>query len=128
MPTPGPKDAYLYILDDIKQDVDRLTEKSEAQIVTTTKLVENFNAVSQKVTELNKLLTVDNGKPSILSQLHGVNNDIKDLKAMVASVQKQVGVKTPQEAAVERWKTIGKIGVAFLTIVPGLLAFFHDFM
>lgn len=128
MPPPGPKDAYLYILDDIKQDVDRLTEKSEAQIVTTTKLVENLSTVTQKVTELNRLLTVDNGKPSILSQLTHVNSEVKDLKTMVASIQKQVGVKTPQEAAVERWKTIGKLGVAFLTIVPGLLAFFHDFM
>lgn len=128
MATPGPKDAYLYILDDIKQDVDRLTEKSEAQIVTTTKLVENLNTVTQKVTELNRLLTVDNGKPSILSQLSRVNSEVQDLKAMIATVQKQVGVKTPEEAAVERWKTLGKVGVAFLTIVPGLLAFFHDFL
>lgn len=135
-------DPVWYILNKIQKDIDTIDTKQDSHLVTSTKLVGQLDAMSLKVSELNKLLTVDNGKPSIISQLSTVSNQISttstevtEIKTLVSKlhadlsdVQKHIGMKTPKEVAVERWKTVGKVGVAFAAVLPGILSFVHSFM
>ncbi|HEY8540861.1 MAG TPA: hypothetical protein VIL29_00650, partial [Pseudothermotoga sp.] len=52
---------------------------------------------------------------------------VQKLSTDLERVQKSLGVKTPKEVSIERWKTIGKIGVALVAVLPGILSFFHNF-
>jgi len=138
---PEAVDPVWYILDKIQKDIDRIDEKWDSYLVQSTKLISNLEAVSAKVAELNKLLTQDNGKPSIVSQMNSLSlklqnttDDVIEIKSLVQKlstdlerVQKSLGVKTPKEVSIERWKTIGKIGVALVAVLPGILSFFHNF-
>lgn len=135
-------DSVWYILEKIQKDIDRIDEKQDAHLVASTKLTSQIDSISAKVVEMNKLLTQDNGKPSILSQLSVLSTDVRktsdavtETKALVAKlhadiseVQKFVGARTPKEVMVERWKVLGKIGVATLAVLPGILSFFHSFL
>jgi wyosine [tRNA(Phe)-imidazoG37] synthetase (radical SAM superfamily) len=117
-----------YVLDSIQDDINRLSSKSDEQLVATTRLVENLNSVTKQVVELNHLITKDNGKPCVVSQLNSVTAEVKELKSMLASVQKQVGVKTPEELRLERMKTIGRVAGAVAAVAPGIIAFIHVFL
>ncbi len=137
-----PVDPVWYILEKIQKDIDRMDEKQDAHLVASTKLGSQLETMATKVVEMNKLLTLDNGKPSILSQLNQLSNQIgrtstevtetkqlvSKLSGDVAAVQAHIGMKTPKEVAIERWKTIGKLGAAFFVVLPGILAFIHSFM
>lgn len=122
-----------FVLDKIQKDIDKIDSKWDEyvvkQAVLVTKLSENLIGLSQRVSELNKLLTEDNGKPSVVTQVESVNIQLTAIKSKVdkmqenlRSIEGHVGVK--QKTALERWKTIGKIvGLATL-IAPGILSFF----
>lgn len=135
-------DPVWFILDKIQKDIDRMDEKQDEHLIASTKLSHQLDTMAVKVGELNKLLTVDNGKPSVVSQLSNVSNQIdttakavtetKELVAKltteVSAVQTQLGMKTPKEVRAERWKAVGLIGGGFLATVPGILAFIHSLM
>ena len=135
-------DPVWFILDKIQKDIDRMDEKQDEHLIASMKLTSQLDTISSKVAELNKLLTLDNGKPSIVSQLNNLANqagatatDVSETKALVAkltaevaAVQQQLGIKTPKEVRVERWKTAGLIGGAFMATLPGILSFIHSFM
>jgi DNA repair ATPase RecN len=139
---PEQVDPIWYILDKIQKDIDRMDEKQDEHLVASTKLGSQVESVATKVTELNKLLTLDNGKPSIVSQLNQMSSqlgkttsEVTETKALVsklgtdvAAMQSHMGMKTPKEVSIERWKTIGKLGAAFFVVLPGILAFIHSFM
>ncbi len=139
---PEAVDPVWFILDKIQKDIDRMDEKQDEHLVASTRLSHQLDTMSVKVGELNKLLTVDNGKPSVVSQLNSVSNqirttalDVTETKGLVAKltqdvgeVQKQLGMKTPKEVRVERWKTAGLIGGGLLATLPGILSFIHSFM
>lgn len=124
-----------FILEKIQKDIDRIDEKQDSQLVTSTRLITQVDAVSTKVLELNKLLTVDNGRPSIVSKLNNLAQDVTETKTLIsklheelAIVQHHVGIKTPKEVSIERWKTVGKVGVATAAVIPGILSFIHEFL
>lgn len=135
-------DPVWFILDKIQKDIDRMDEKQDEHLIASMKLTSQLDTISNKVVEMNKLLTLDNGKPSIVSQLNNLANqisntaaDVSETKSLVAklasevsSVQQQLGIKTPKEVRVERWKTIGLIGGGFMATIPGILSFIHSFM
>lgn len=139
---PEAVDPVWYILEKIQKDLDRIDEKQETNLVTSTKLSSQLETMSGKVAEMNKLLTMDNGRPSIVSQLSSVSSQIRtssaevtEIKGLVSklstdlsAVQAHIGMKTPEKVAIERWKTAGKVGVALTAILPGILSFIHSFM
>lgn len=122
------RDPMWYVLEDMQEDVRLLSAKFETQLVETTKIGAGVGQLSSKVNDLSHILLKDNGKPSIVSQLSVLNSEVKDLKSILEVIQKQVGVKTPEELRIERWKTLGKVAAAATAVVPGLLAFIHTFM
>ena len=138
---PEPVDPIYFILSTLQADMVRLENKQDSSLVTSTKLVEQLDAMSGKVVDLNKLLTLDNGRPSIVSQLNNLSNQIRttstevtDTKGLVSKLtvevselQKQLGMKTPKEVAVERWKTLGMVAAGLIATIPGILSFIHSF-
>lgn len=135
-------DPLWYILEKIQKDIDRIEEKQDTHLVTSTKLISQLDGLAVKVTELNKLLTMDNGKPSIVSQVNLMvaqvrqsSDEVTEIKSLVnklgtdlQAVQTHIGVPTPKEVSVERWKTLGLIGAAFAGVLPGVLSFIHNFL
>jgi chromosome segregation ATPase len=124
-----------WILDRFQNDLDRMDEKWGENIAAMTKVTENLNSVSIRVQELNKLLTVDNGKPSVVTQLREVTTDVKEIKTLIhglkddlVAVKTQTGAKTPKEVQIERLKTLAAIAGMLALIIPGILSFLHQFM
>lgn len=135
-------DSIWYILEKIQKDIYRMDEKQDEHLIASMKLGTNLESVATKVAEMNKLLMLDNGKPSIVSQLSQMSNQlgmttnevsetkalVSKLSADVAAMQSHIGMKTPKEVSIERWKTVGKLGAGFFVILPGILAFFRSFL
>lgn len=134
-PKPQSSDGMWWILDRFQNDLDRMDEKWGENIAAMTKVTENLNSVSIRVQELNKLLTVDNGKPSVVTQLREVTTDVKEIKTLIhglkddlVAVKTQTGAKTPKEVQIERLKTLAAIAGMLALIIPGILSFLHQFM
>lgn len=134
-PKPQSSDGMWWILDRFQNDLDRMDEKWGENIAAMTKVTENLNSVSIRVQELNKLLTVDNGKPSVVTQLRDVTTDVKEIKTLIhglkddlVAVKTQTGAKTPKEVQIERLKTLAAIAGMLTLIIPGILSFLHQFM
>jgi hypothetical protein len=125
-----------WVLDRIQDDLDKMEDKWDANIASMTKVTENLAVVSTKVQEVNKLLTVDDGSPSVVTQLRAVTSDVKDIKQLLNSlresvdaVKEQTGAnKTPKEVQVERLKAWGSTVGMLALVVPGLISFVRDFM
>lgn len=126
-----PEDKTLwYVLDKIQKDIDKIDEKWDTHILSTVKLSHDLQSMSGTVQALNKLLTQDNGKPSIVTQLREVSQDLNFVKTTVNSIQhdlevvkSHVGIKDAKEVRLEKMKNVGKaIGVVGLTL-PGILSF-----
>lgn len=134
-PTSSPEGMW-WVLDRIQDDLDKMEDKWDANIASMTKVTENLAVVSTKVQEVNKLLTVDDGSPSVITQLRAVTSDVKDIKQLLNSlresvdaVKEQTGVnKTPKEVQVERLKAWGSTVGMLALVVPGLISFVRDFM
>lgn len=122
MPDVKPEGGFLFVL----EKIDKLGEKWDKHIVRqailTTKLGENLEQLGEKVTELTKLLTVDNGKPSIVSQVNSISTSLDTLKRDIISIQKHIGVK--KQTSLEKWKTLGKVAGFISLVIPGILSFF----
>lgn len=134
-PKPQSSDGMWWILDRFQNDLDRMDEKWGENIAAMTKVTENLNSVSIRVQELNKLLTVDNGKPSVVTQLRDVTTDVKEIKTLIhglkddlVAVKTQTGARTPKEVQIERLKTLAAIAGMLTLIIPGILSFLHQFM
>jgi septation ring formation regulator EzrA len=134
-PTSSPEGMW-WVLDRIQDDLDKMEDKWDANIASMTKVTENLAVVSTKVQEVNKLLTVDDGSPSVITQLRAVTSDVKDIKQLLNSlresvdaVKEQTGAnKTPKEVQVERLKAWGSTVGMLALVVPGLISFVRDFM
>jgi septation ring formation regulator EzrA len=134
-PTSSPEGMW-WVLDRIQDDLDKMEDKWDANIASMTKVTENLAVVSTKVQEVNKLLTVDDGSPSVVTQLRAVTSDVKDIKQLLNSlresvdaVKEQTGAnKTPKEVQVERLKAWGSTVGMLALVVPGLISFVRDFM
>lgn len=126
-------ESLWFILEKIQKDIDRIEEKQTETLLSSAnlnaKVMNQLDGVSTKVQELNKLLTLDNGKPSIVSRLDKLAQHVVSIETNIAAIKEHVGLKTkdPKEVAVERYKTIGKIGVATAAVIPGILSFIHSF-
>ncbi len=134
-------DPIWFILEKIQKDIDRMDEKQEEYLVASTKLITQLDIITSKVVEMNKLLTLDNGKPSIITQLNSLSHQIgatstdvratkdlvSELKTEVTDLQKQLGVKTPKEVRIEKWKTAGVVVTGLIATIPGILSFIHSF-
>ena len=125
-------DALWWVLDNIQKDLNRMDEKWDENIAAMTRLTENLSTMSGKVQELNKLMVVDNGKPSVVSQLRSVTDDVKNIKGLVEglksdieAVKQQTCAKTPKEVQVERLKTLGAIAGMIGLVIPGIISFVH---
>ena len=132
---PEARDAMWYVLEKIQKDIDRIDEKQDSQLVRSTQVNSTLEQLANKVSELNRMLTYDNGKPSIVSQLRTSTGELQEIKSLVnklnvelVEVKNTLGIKTPKEVSVERWKTAGKVAIAISAILPGILSFVHDFM
>jgi hypothetical protein len=134
-PTSSPEGMW-WVLDRIQDDLDKMEDKWDANIASMTKVTENLAVVSTKVQEVNKLLTVDDGSPSVITQLRAVTSDVKDIKQLLNSlresvdaVKEQTGAnKTPKEVQIERLKAWGSTVGMLALVVPGLISFVRDFM
>lgn len=134
-PTSSPEGMW-WVLDRIQDDLDKMEDKWDANIASMTKVTENLAVVSTKVQEVNKLLTVDDGSPSVVTQLRAVTSDVKDIKQLLNSlresvdaVKEQTGAnKTPKEVQIERLKAWGSTVGMLALVVPGLISFVRDFM
>lgn len=127
---PDDKNALWYVLDKIQKDIDKIDEKWDTHILSTAKLTHELSTISGKVQDLSKLLTQDNGKPSIVTQLQIVSRNVDEVKLAVVGicddlemVKAHVGIKDAKEVRLEKMKNVGKaIGVIGLTL-PGILSF-----
>jgi len=124
-----------WILDRVQNDLDKMDQKWDANIAAMARVTENLNSVSVKVQELNKLLTIDNGKPSVITQLRDVTTDVREIKTLIhglkddlVAVKTQTGTRTPKEVQIERLKTAAAIAGMLALIIPGILSFLHQFM
>jgi hypothetical protein len=132
---PTGQDGLWWVLDHIQADLNRMDEKWDSNIASMTKLTENLAFMSFKVQELNKLLTVDDHIPSVITQLQSVTSDVKDIKQLlnslresVEAVKAQTGTKTPKEIQLARLKTWGSVASMLALVIPGILSFIHDFL
>ena len=94
-----------------------------------TRLTENLAMVSSKVQDLNKLLVVDNGKPSIVTQLREVTDEVKEVKGLihtlkvdVEAVKEQTIAKPHKDVQLEKMKTYGAIIGVIGLIIPGIFS------
>jgi hypothetical protein len=124
-----------WILDRVQNDLDKMDQKWDVNIAAMARVTENLNSVSVKVQELNKLLTIDNGKPSVITQLRDVTTDVKEIKTLIhglkddlVAVKTQTGARPPKEVQIERLKTLAAIAGMLALIIPGILSFLHQFM
>jgi hypothetical protein len=96
--------AIWFILDRIQDDVSKLHDKWEDNIITSTKLTENLHTLTSGVVEVRQLML--------------------DLRGDIEGLQKHLGVsKTKGELRLERWKSIGKLAGLGMLILPGILSF-----
>lgn len=140
-PNKSPEGLW-WALDHIKNDLDKLETKVGTSAAHMAVLSKQVGQLTNRVESLSNTLVVDNGKPSVMSQLRSVNMDIQSIKAdnqaikeLVQAVQKDVtsirisaGVRTPKEVQVEKLKTIGKVGAGFLLVFPGILSFLQNLL
>lgn len=107
------------------EKIDKISEKWDKhivhQVVLTTKLEKNLEQLGDRVSDLTKLLTVDNGKPSIISQVNSIRTSLDTLKTDITSIQKHIGVK--KQTSLEKWKTLGKFAGLVTLAIPGILSF-----
>jgi len=134
-PKPQSSDGMWWILDRVQNDLDKMDQKWDVNIAAMARVTENLNSVSVKVQELNKLLTIDNGKPSVITQLRDVTTDVREIKTLIhglkddlVAVKTQTGTRTPKEVQIERLKTAAAIAGMLTLIIPGILSFLHQFM
>jgi len=134
-PRPVGPDGMWWVLDRIQDDLDRMDEKWDANIASMTKVTENLATMTSKVQELNKLLTVDDQNPGVLTQLRTVTSDVKDIKQLLGSlresvdaVKAQTGTKTPKEVQLAKLRAIGSVAGMLTLVIPGILSFIHNFL
>lgn len=127
-------DALWWVLDRIQDDLNRMDEKWDENIAAMTRLTENLAVVSGKVQELNKLLVVDNGKPSVVTQVREVTDEVRQvkelihtLKADVEAVKEQTIAKPHKEVQLEKFKTYGAIVGVVGLVIPTILSWFGYF-
>lgn len=124
------KGTIWFVLTKIQKDLDKIDEKWDTYILHTAKLSHDLNHMSEKVQELNKLLTYDNGKPSVITQIRDVSSTVTEVKSAIDTmrsdieeVKVHVGIRDPKEVRIERLKNVGKaIGLLSLTL-PGIFSF-----
>lgn len=143
MTEPKSTEGLWWALDHIKNDLDKLEAKMTGHATNMAVLIKTVNHLNDRVEKVSTTLTVDNGKPSVLSQLRDVNSDLKEMKSLIRHIKEvqsaltgiqtdvallkgQVGAKTPKEVQIEKWKTIGKISGGVMLVLPGILSFLHD--
>lgn len=134
-PRPVGPDGMWWVLDRIQDDLDRMDEKWDANIASMTKVTENLATITSKVQELNKLLTVDDQHPGVLTQLRTVTSDVKDIKQLLGSLRESVdavkahtGTKTPKEVQLAKLRAIGSVAGMLTLVIPGILSFIHTFL
>lgn len=114
--------GFLFVLKRIDKLNDKLEEHALKQTAQATKFGENIESLNTKVTDLTKLLTVDNGKPSIVSQVDTIRSSLESLKNDISSIRQHIGVK--KQTSIEKWKTFGKLAALVSLVLPGILSFF----
>ncbi|NJL53683.1 hypothetical protein HC928_00050 [bacterium] len=122
---PSEKDPIWFVLEDLKKDVDKIDTHLDVHITNTATLTTNVNALTRSVEELTRIITRDNGKPSILTQLITMNHQLGDLTKQLEGIKRHIGMTEAdqKESKAERWKTIGKVVGLVSLAVPGILAF-----
>lgn len=127
-------DALWWVLDRIQDDLNRMDEKWDENIAAMTRLTENLAVVSGKVQELNKLLVVDNGKPSVVTQVREVTDEVRQVKELihtlkvdVEAVKEQTIAKPHKEVQLEKFKTYGAIVGVVGLVIPTILSWFGYF-
>lgn len=122
-------EALWWVLDRIQDDLNRMDEKWDENIAAMTRLTENLAVVSGKVQDLNKLLVVDNGKPSIVTQVRDVSDEVRQVKDLlhtlkvdVEAVKEQTIAKPHKDVQLEKFKTYGAIVGVVGLVIPGVLS------
>lgn len=134
------KDSILFILNSIREDIDSLDRKWESQLKESGVNWEKVNELKSSVDHLNNLVLKGNGTPSILVQINNLHHKIdsisyeiidknKHLSAELDHLDKElhiiknkIGLKSPRELKIEKWKTVGLISGVVALLIPGLVA------
>lgn len=127
-------DSTRFLLEGYRKDLDKLDDKWETYIVGMIRLEESQKVVSMQVQKLTKLLTEDNGRPSVINQINALttevqsmNKTIDEIKDDLTAVRQTFGIQVPKEVAVERWKTVAKVAAVVGAALPGIMSFIHSF-
>ena len=134
----------IYILDDIKSDLESIHEKIDYHITESAKNAQRISSRDEEIHTLNKIVHTGNGQPSLTVQVGNLATNLAEFKAsqqlQVAQIAVEVrnlseainnlrviaGEKTPKEIHIERLKNWGKFIVLLGLVLPGFIALFAN--
>lgn len=132
----------IYILDDIKSDLESIHEKIDYHITESAKNAQRISSMDDDIRTLNKIVHTGNGQPSLTVQVANLATNLTEFKAsqqlQAAQIAVEVrnlseainnlrivaGEKTPKEIQIERLKNWGKFIVLLGLVLPGFIALF----
>lgn len=103
----------------LTQTVAEMEEKLDKTMESHVEVRHSVTGLSNDLAKMTKTLSIGNGQPSVLAQLHSLHEDVKSLK-------KVLGAKTPDELRTERYRAIGKVAGLIALVAPGILAFIQS--
>jgi chromosome segregation ATPase len=103
----------------LTQTVGEIEEKLDKHIESHREVRQSVHNLSADLGKMTKVLSLGNGQPSVLAQLHSLHEDVKSLKRVL-------GAKTPDELRTERYRAVGKVAGLIALVAPGILAFIQS--
>lgn len=123
--------TMLFILSGIQNSIKTVDEKIDDRwdkaLADLSVQREKLEKLEKEVEHTTKILTTGNGKPSIVTQVFKLQNDVDDVKETsrktleeIGKVHKAMHLPIPPQVRVERWKTAGLIVSLLITIASTL--------
>lgn len=127
--------TMLFILSGIQASIRSVEEKIDDRwdkaLVDLVAQKERLDHLEEEVKHTTKVLTTGNGKPSIVTQVFKLQNDVAEVKETVkttldeiGAIKKAVNAATPASVRVERWKTLGLVITFLTTVIASAVAYY----
>lgn len=145
MPAASLDNKMLFILNDIKDELQTIDNKLDRHTIESARNGQRISTIELEVNKLTKVVQTGNGQPSLIvrvselsnkidmvkdnqtqfsEHLRAVSDSLTDLNKVVENMRQAVGAKTPEELKLEKWKTVGKLAGLLALVLPGFLALF----
>lgn len=139
---PDESSQVIHILGRLQHEVDKISTKQDAHVSVLAELKTRSVIMYADLSSVAGILVKGNGKPSLVSQVESLSRTVdetqKDLTTIqmaiiridkeIKSINDKLGIKTPKEVTVERVKASGMVAAAVIGVIPGILAFIHNFL